>query len=433
MITYICKGYLYWRKLGLIALLMTIMMVGRPLATSACNYVDPQISPGGYKAWCECIGGDFYSRPYRCVPGSGGGSSGTGSTYFSPSEQAIVNDMANIIHNAIYGNDNSGQEAINRQIEREKQRQRMAQQREILRQKEEQKRKEFNESKERMLGMIRGSESGTLRPRNINSLPALEVQEETGALSIKTLKPRDLSSSTRVPRVDRGSSQTFKLNCSSFLMQKAKEASARGNFEDAAYLSNEAANLMTGATESPGVECPPLPEVSEVKGVPLEGSLEQAERLKRRAVVISGLYKRASQKINDYKVILNSVAQGERKVDESKSRVEEARKQMEKVEVQVKQFSETLVENKINEKQINIQKSENQSAVQEALEALRQAEAAFKESEQELSSYIEAKTEVEEHIKDTRNLFVSASEDTDKLDDLYEEFSAEQETGGENE
>lgn len=47
----------------------------KPSLSSACTYVDPQVSASGYKQWCACIGGTYSERPYRCDPGAGSGSS----------------------------------------------------------------------------------------------------------------------------------------------------------------------------------------------------------------------------------------------------------------------------------------------------------------------------------------------------------------------
>ena len=104
-------------------------------------------------------------------------------------------------------------------------------------------------------------------------------------------------------------------------------------------------------------------------------------------------------------------------------RVKEAREQKEKLEAQTRQYPEKVTDSVTRETQPPIQNPENQSAMEEALEALRQAEAAFEASEQELAGYLDEKVEMEDHIKHTRDLFVQATEDPNKLDALYEEYS----------
>ena len=102
-VTSVCKGHFYWRKLGLMALLMTAMTMGSPLTSSACTYVDPQVSPSGYRKWCDCIGGDYYERPYRCVPKRGGG--GASSMRLSPAEQMLRKGMEQFFHDLFWGSD----------------------------------------------------------------------------------------------------------------------------------------------------------------------------------------------------------------------------------------------------------------------------------------------------------------------------------------
>ena len=367
-------------------------------------------------------------RPIECEQSGSSGSSG--SVGLSPSEQLLMQTMQSFFHDLFWGS--SQQEEKSRQIEIERERKRIQEQMEYRRQREEQKRKEFEKSKERMLGLMRGSGTGTLKPREVASLPELEVHEKKDAFGIKTLKPlkpRDLSNPTQVTKAGQDGSPSFKINCSSFLMQKAKEASAAGRFEDASYLSNEAANLISGAQDSPGVVCPPPPEVPAVEGVPLGESKEQAEKVKKETVVMSRLYSRASQQVADYRVILNSVAQEEQKVREAQTRVKEARAQKEKLETQIKQSPKEAADSEISERHVPFQSTDNQSAMQEALEALRQAEAALEESEQELAGYMEEKAQLEEHVKGTRDLFMQATKNPEKLNELYDEFSSEPEKG----
>jgi hypothetical protein len=375
-------------------------------------------------------------RPIRCDMSGSGGSSG--SVGFSPAEQLLMQSMQNFFHDLFWGSNQEKEERIRQRKEKQRQlqimmerdRRRMQEDMEYLRQREEQKRKEFQKSKERMLGLIGGSGTETLKPREVGSLPELEVREVKDTFGVKTLKPRDLSPSTQMAKTYTDSSSTLKRNCTSYLMQKAKEASAAGRFEDAAYLSNEAAELMSGVIDSPGVVCPPPSEVPAVEGVPLQESEEQAEKLKKETVVMSRLYSKASQQLADYRVIMNSVTQAEQKVEEAETRVKEAREQKEKLEAQMKQPSEEVTDSVTSETQSPIREPENQSAMQEALEALHQAETAFEASEQELAGYLDEKVEVEEHIKGTRDLFVQAKENPDKLNDLYEEFSSAPQKGG---
>ena len=372
-------------------------------------------------------------RPIRCEFSGSGGSSG--SMGFSPAEQLVMQSMQKFFHDLFWGSDQERirQQEENRrqmQIMMERDRKKMQEELEYLKRKEEQKRIEFQKSKERMLGLIGGSGTETLQPREVNSLSELEVREVRDTFGVKTLKPRDLSISTQMSRTALASSPSLKRNCTTYLMQKAKEASAAGRLEDAAYLSNEAANLISGVTDSPGVVCPPPPEVPVVEGVPLQVSEEQAEKLKKETVVMSRLYSKASRQLADYRTIINSVTQAQQKVEEAEARVKEAKEQKEKLEAQIRQYPEQVTNTGTSELQPSLQQPENQSAMQEALEALRQAEAAFEASEQELAGHLDEKVEVEEHIRSTRDLFVQAKENPEKLNDLYKKFSSTPQKNG---
>lgn len=381
-----------------------------------------------------CFDGSHHPPGFDCRKllqgGSGTGSGGsTGSTGFIPAQQLLMQSVQKILGDILRGSSQQDEsirqeELRRRQIEMERLRKRMQEEMEYRRWREDQKRKEFQKSKERMLGLIGGSGTETLKPREIGSLPQLEVHEVKDTFGVKTLKPRDLSPSTEIAKTYVDSSPSFKRNCTSYLMQKAKEASAAGRFEDAAYLSNEAANLMNGVTNSPDVVCPPPSEVPDVEGVPLQVSEEQAEKLKEETVVMNRLFNRASQQLSDYRIIMNSVTQAEQKVQEAQMRVKEAREQKEKLEAQILQPPEEVTDSVTRETQPPLQEPENQSAMQEALEALREAEAAFEASEQELAGYLDEKLEVEKHIEHTRDLFVQATEDPNKLNALYEEYSS---------
>jgi hypothetical protein len=422
-----CSGAL--RRIGglLSGLFVLFTVILASTAHAGCVYVDPQVSLEGYKRYCSCMGGTFYMRPIRCDMSGSSGSSG--SVGFSPAEQLFMQSMQNFFHNLFWGSnqqdENARREAErSRQMEMERQRKRMQEDMEYLRRREEQRRREFQKSKERMLALIGSSGTETLQPREVNTLPELQVHEVNDTFGVKTLKPRNLSTSTQMARTGLAGSPSLKRNCSSYLMQKAKEASAAGRLEDAAYLSNEAANLMSGVTDSPGVVCPPPPEVPDVEGVPLLVSEEQAEKLKKETVVMGRLYNEASQQLADYRAIMNSVTRAEQKVEEAQTRVKEAREQKEKLEAQIRQYPEKVTDTGTSEPQPSLQQPENQSAMEEALEALRQAEAAFKASEQELAGYQNEKVEMEDHIKHTRDLFVQATEDPNKLNALYEEYSS---------
>jgi len=135
------------------------------------------------------------------------------------------------------------------------------QQQELRRQEAERRQTEFEEKKGKLLGQMKG-QTGSLGSRDLTGLPELKVREEADVFGTKSLKPRDLSSPTQTASLgSRVSTALERAHCGAYLLRKANESAAREKYEEASYLSNEAAELMSGSKSSPGVVCPPPPEV----------------------------------------------------------------------------------------------------------------------------------------------------------------------------
>jgi hypothetical protein len=270
---------------------------------------------------------------------------------------------------------------------------------ERLRQEEERRRQEFAKSKERMLGMIRSSDFDGIQPRDLSA--ELEVREVDDVFGIKTLKPKGLTA-----RAQTVSKDLKRLHCTAYLLRKANEAFSQEKFEEAAYLSKEATDLMSGVKASPAVVCPPPPDIPAVEGGPTAESLAVSEKIKKQTLFYSRLYTRASQEMVDYRVATSSVGQAERKV-------EETRKQKEEVEARVEALK-TPKEQGL--------KTESDSAMAEALAALEKAKAVYGEAEQELEDRLHAKTKIEEQLKETRSIFEKVRKDPEKIDEMTELF-----------
>lgn len=432
---------LTWPGLPVIVLLCLFVGFGSSTAWAGCPapYVDPRQSANGYAEWCKCQGGTVYNdaRGYGCDVSASGGSSG--SVSLSPSEQLLMKSMEQFFHNLFWGSDQQNERQ--RQIEKLQQKEwerRQAEEAARRKIEEEQRkieterrRREFAKQREGLLSKVKGESTSTI---GLKDLRDIEGTSSVDPFGIKTLKPRDVSGLTEPLRPKGLKIASFRTSlqrasCSAYLLRKSYKAAAEGRYEESAYLSHEAADLMSGVTDSPGVVCPPPPEVPVVEGVPLKESKEQAEKLKKQTIVMSRLYSRGSQQVADYRVIRNSATQAEQKVKEAKTLVEEARAKKEKLEAQRQQLSDEITAREITEKPAPIQKPENESAMKEALEALCRAEAALEASEQDLAGYMEGKADMEKQMQDTRELFMQATESPDKLNEIYEEFSSKHEKG----
>jgi hypothetical protein len=278
---------------------------------------------------------------------------------------------------------------------------------EIERQNEEERQREFQKRKAGLLDQMKG-QAGTLQMRDVSSLPELKVREVDGTFATKTLKPRDLSSPAPAASLSSAPTTTLqKTQCAAYLLRKASQAASDGKFEESAYLSNEAAELMSGAKKSPGVVCPAPPEVPSVEGGPIAESREQAEKLQKMAFVYSKLYSQAAQQVGDYRVVLTTVKRAEEKVDNTKLKREEAKNKVDRLQTQAGQQPNAA----------------STSAMAQALAALQQADAVLRETEKDLADATKEKEEMEKKMNQTRELFVQARDNPEKVDALFKDLS----------
>lgn len=353
-------------------------------------------------------------------PNRGGRSGSSGYGGLSPSDQMMLNTMQGLINNFQSGYKRGleirRQRAIQQQQERKRLQLQRQEQERVRKKKEKQRRQQFIEAKARMLGHMRNPQTDVLQPRNLGSL---DVQEVGNVFGTKTLKPRDLSASTPLPSA-KSSSTTWlqKANCSVYLLNKANKAAAKGQFQEAAYLSNEAAELSSGAKASPAVVCPPLQEVPDVKGMPVPESQAMAEKIEKQTILYSKLFSRAVQQMENHRTVLHSVKQAEEKVAEKIVRKKEA---------------ETNIENINNQRPLESE-SEKKSVMAEALAALEKAKTALAESEQALAEEKKSQQQMENQLSKTRNMFKQVKESPEKMARVMRQLNAGTENaGGKNE
>jgi hypothetical protein len=281
------------------------------------------------------------------------------------------------------------------------------QQEEIERQNIEQRRREFERKKSDLLDQMKG-QTEALSMKDLNALPELRVQEVDDVFGTKTLKPRDLSSPAPVASTSSASTTALqKAHCAAYLLRRANKAASDEKFEESAYLSNEAADLMSGAKNSPGVVCPAPPEVPPVEGGPIAESKEQAEKLRKMAFVYSKLYSQAAQQVGDYRVVLTTVKRAEEKVDNTKSMKEEAKNKVDRLRIQEPHQPDGA----------------SASAMAQALAALRQAEDLLQQTEKDLAAAMKEKEEMEMRMNQTRDRFIQARDNPEKIDGLFKELA----------
>ncbi|HVO85362.1 MAG TPA: hypothetical protein VMU60_13130 [Syntrophobacteria bacterium] len=293
------------------------------------------------------------------------------------------------------GPDNAPQ----RQMEAERERQL---EEERLKLQGEQRQREWEETKAKLLRDLRGPKTGTLQPRAIDGRPELEVREVDDVFGTKTLKPRDVAATAATATSGSSASAWKSANCAAFLLKKANQAAFDNRFQEAAFLSNEAADLMSGARKSPQVECPGGDGAPSFAAGPTAQSLAEEERMKKQAIFYSRLYSRAAQQLGEYRDLLGSVKQKDEKLEDAKAHLEEARAKKDELEALKQQQSTSVSEN----------------AMAEALAALREAEAARDACEKDLRQSLEVKAKLEKGMTETRTMFTRAKEQPEEIDDL---------------
>lgn len=400
-------------------LIAIFLVIFSPLSTWAgCGSVpDPRSNPGGYRSWCRCKGGTPYTGSYggpACRPGSSGGSFNPYEAAFGAALEPVSTAVRQVTE--CFLNPNCGPKARERERQQLLRRQRMEKQRiedEYRREQEQHRRRIFEDKKLNILNQMRDTGSGSLStrplmPKDLSSPPASE---------------RSAGSATGL------SANLTRISCSAYLLEKARDASANEQFVEAAYLSDEAAKFMSGETDSPAVVCPPLPEIPDVEGGPVQESLDEAEIIKTQLLLFSRLSSRSNRQMIMYQQALTQV-------DDAEKNIAAARAEKEQLEVRINELKAELNPAVPTEPTaVPLAESvpvpspppdpETASAMAEALAALQEAEAALDESEQQLAESVRARDQIEKEIDETKGYFNKANENPDQAETYLKELSPE--------
>jgi hypothetical protein len=314
-----------------------------------------------------------------------------------------------------------------RRQEQQRQKAREARQRaeeEARQRREKERQAQFEQSKQDLLGKLRlQTGSGSLQARNLT----LETREVTSAFGTRTLAPRDLSrSSTTMMTSIR--SPLARANCGLFLLHKSDEAASRGDFQEAAFLSNEAAALLGGEKITSAVQCPTPPDVPDVgpgREVFTEAyrqkSKEIDEALKKRSHFARSMYQRVLDQGTRYHENHEAIGQAEKGKQQAQSRLDEARKTLALLEKEAVVAPDEDIPSTVVDAQSEVMPDkEAESAMAEALAALEAAEGAFEDADQELQKGLKQKAEIEKQMRSTRSLFDQVKKDPKKLDKVLE-------------
>lgn len=361
-------------RLTFFLIFVAVSIVFPLFEAQAQRYVDPRVSMSGYRSWCAAQGGTVDlsggvgCRVTRAPSGYGGGAQSGAAM-----GQALGQAMAPLFYQfgqqigcMLIGGCRDPQavaEAQRRaaQIEAEAR----SAEAERLR-KEEEARRKFQEAQQRMLGELRGYEFDGLQLRGLEG-SQLQVEPRGGAFGVTELKPREL-------QVTSALSGRGRVRCAVSLLYKANKAYVDINTQsalwEAAYLSNEAANIASSASHRPAVQCPPDPPVI---GTPV--ATREAEAQLQRIQQSAILFARVQQKIADIETQKASIQRGEAEVKEGEQKIAELRQRVE-------QFQQKPVTTPPASGVPGGGQQQDDGALAEALAALKQAEEAYQSSRQ---------------------------------------------------
>lgn len=399
-----------------------------------------------YASWCTSCGGTPASSTTSCTPGPnwGGnsGNSGAGSqsiyrtgdfatdmTFYMMEQTLPVFFDAIGQQLACEIDPNCPQKVRQRQIEEQQRLEREArlEAAETERRRQEiERRVKFEQAKERLFGEMRlQPDSGDLQPRNIG----LETHEVTGSLQTRTLVPHNLAAG---PTLGAASlrSPLARVSCGAFLLRKSEQAAARGDFQEAAFLSNEAASLIGGEKITSAISCPPPPEVPQVgqgeeSSTSRQKALEIEAALKKRSRFVRSMYQRVAEQGAQYREASEAVRQAEEQKKLAQLRLEKARTAKAEVEARLRPEPSSPIADS-STPQLSAETPsipEAESAMAAALAALEAAEAAYTEADAELQHGLKNKANQEKKMQVTRSLFEEVKQDPTQLDSVLKTLS----------
>jgi hypothetical protein len=371
-----------------------------------------RLGPYSSGSQCQSVNGQYFRNQgtCSCTSSPSGYSGGTNpfNNLFAPLGEALGKQMECVLNPNCEANvQQRQQQQLQQQQQQQQLREMQRHQEELRRQEAERRQTEFEEKKGKLLGQMK-VQTEALGGRDLTGLPELKVREEVDVFGTKSLKPRDLSSPTQTASLgSRAGTALERAHCGAYLLRKANESAAMEKYEEASYLSNEAAELMGGSKSSPGVVCPPPPEVPSVEGGPIAESREQAEKLRKITFVFSRLYGRVVQQANDYQIVLTTVKQKEEKIEKARLQKEEAKAKVDRLQ------------------SLRLQKPDEVSemVMTEASAALAQVQALLQEIEREMAKSLAEKADAESKMNQTRDLFLQLRDHPEKLDDFVIELT----------
>lgn len=320
------KNRFFSSQAGTCFLLFAVTLLLLPSLAQAARYVDPRRSMSGYQSWCSGQGGSFYNdrRGVGCTPGGGtgrtsyGGYTYGGSNPYQQMFSIMGNIMGNILRQSIQRSIDNRRKVIRQRriddaarIRRQELLRKQAEEARIWREEKERKeRRKFLQAKKGLLGTLKGgAASNELKLKGPGTGDGLKIKD------VADVDGEPLSAEQREA-------------CSAYLMTKAEENAGLGNFSDAAFLSDQASQIIKGGV--PGVRCPQ--GGSGIPGRPIKESQEMAELLKTHSKLYGRLYRRVDGEMDTWKKRTDALEQSNKKFIAAEKDLNDVQKRLAELE-----------------------------------------------------------------------------------------------------
>lgn len=379
----------YGRKFGaVLGLLFVSVMIGSPSAWAGCTYVDPQVSASGYEAWCRCMNGTYYERPYRCVPGPNWGRRGT-----------IIEPPPD------YWKQQRQREERKLREEAERRRRMLQEAEEAAKRREEEAIKRFNMEKERTIKSLKGASAGPLELKGATKVTPFGIKGTPDEeLELKSISRKDIEL--------RAISTEWKQHyCGRWITGYTFPAAQKGDVEEVRFLGTQAIKAFRGGPLELQCEAQPAPKIYEGVVIGPDSTVEKfymkiLRMTEKEAVRMMEAEKQIWKVRTKKQKANNEVAEKQQEVNKIKEKIKQLKKattppaaeseEKKAAEAPEPKKKDTKAEEKLKEKK---------HALEAALAALKMAQKAEADVDETIAKAEKERSEAQNNLKEYEDMF----------------------------